>query len=150
MRNPAQHEAGFGVMSAAMAAALLTAMAVGCGSKPQSLQIPVSGKVTIDGKPATEGGVSYRDEQTGMNQPAGKIAADGTYTLTHAHRDGAPPGRYRVVVFVTESPKSATGEIIGLPKVVVNNKFTNPATTPLTVEVTQDGPPGQYDLAVTR
>ena len=149
MSTRQQHEASFSAARAAMMA-LLTAVSVGCESKSVPLQVPVSGKVTINGKLASEGGVSYRDVQSGMSQPAGKISADGTYALTHAHRDGAPPGQYRVVVFVTESPKSPTGEVIGLPKVIINNKFTNPATTPLVVEVKEDAPTGHYDLAVTR
>ncbi|MBA3480410.1 MAG: hypothetical protein H0T51_01215 [Pirellulales bacterium] len=132
------------------ATSLLVFTAVGCGGETKPLQIPVAGKVTIDGKPATEGGVSYRDAASGMIQPAGKIQPDGTYSLTHDRREGAPPGKYRVIVFVTESPKTDPGGNAGLPRVVVNKRFTDPATTPLLVEVKEGASAGQYDLAVTR
>jgi hypothetical protein len=132
------------------ATSLLVVTVVGCGGETKPQQIPVAGKVTIDGKPATEGGVSYRDAATGMIQPAAKIRPDGSYSLTHDRREGAPPGQYRVIVFVTESPKTDPGGNAGLPRVVVNKRFTDPVTTPLSVEVKVGAPAGQYDLAVTR
>lgn len=131
----------------AIAAALLVAAAAGCGQDSEPALIPVAGMITIDGKPATSGGVSYRDVATGMIQPGASIEADGTYKLIHDRQEGAPAGQYRVLVFVNEKPKPG---VDALPRVIVNKKYTSPHTTPLTVEVDEAAPAGRYDLAVTR
>ena len=136
-------------MAALVAGMLLGAVMTGCGSaEPDADLIPVSGKVKMDGKLVTTGGsVSYRDA-TGMIQPTGEIKSDGTYTLIHNRQEGAPIGEYRVVVFAWE-PKEATARHGGLPRLIVDPKYTNPSTTPLRVEVKQGATPGHYDLTVT-
>ena len=137
-------------MSGPVACMLLGAVLAGCGeSESDSNLIPVSGKVTMDGKLLTTGGsVSYR-ESTGLIQPTGQIESDGTYTLVHNRQVGAPPGSYRVVVFAWE-PKEETARHGGLPRLIINQKYTNPSTTPLRVEVKENASPGDYDLTVTK
>ena len=129
---------------------LALAPLTGCGSGIASPElIPVVGKVTLDGKPALEGAVALRDA-SGQVQPAGLISADGTYKIYLGKEEGAPAGEYRALVFVRQTPRNAAGEIAGLPKVIVNQKFTNENSTPLKITVTHDAPPGAYDLSVTR
>jgi hypothetical protein len=121
----------------------------GCGDAGPEL-VPVVGTVRIDGQPATEGAVTYRHASTGAFEASGLIQPDGTYKLMQKDREGAQVGQYRVVVFVRKTPKTPTGEMAGLPAIIVNQKFTNPKTTPLSVEVKKDAPAGHYDLAVSR
>lgn len=125
-------------------------LCLGCSSKPSGPElIPVHGKITLDGKPLTSGGsVSFRDP-SGLIQPSGAIVADGTYTLFLAPRqEGAPAGKYKVVVFASESREEAAKHN-RLPLLTINRKYLDPKTTPLAVEVKKDAAPGAYDFAVT-
>ena len=81
--------------------ALCTALA-GCGQKGPALY-PVTGKVTgADGKPLEHATVVFHpldSADPNAVKPHGKVAADGTFTLTTTTAgDGAPPGEYRVTV----------------------------------------------------
>jgi hypothetical protein len=81
------------------ALALLLAVATGCGGK--YTPVPVSGVVTLNGKPV-EGATVYfyavGDEKDG--RPAqGTTNKEGEFRLsTLGHEDGALPRRYKVVV----------------------------------------------------
>lgn len=133
------------------AVALSMVIAIGCGTAADSPPlIPVAGKITFDGQPATEGAVTFRDEVAGKFQPSGGINPDGTFKLMSGPSEGAPAGHYRVVVFVRKTPRTPSGEMAGLPKVIVNPKFTDPLRTPLQVEVKEGAPPGHYDFSVTK
>jgi hypothetical protein len=128
---------------------LLSISLAGCGDSGPT-PIVVKGKVTLDGKPATEGGVTYHDAATGLQQYGGGIASDGTYSIRSRKMEGLPAGLYRVTVLVTETQKNVSGDTVALPQSVSNQKFFNPTTTPFEVDVKADAPPGAYDLAVTR
>lgn len=127
-------------------AGLFAATAPGCGDSRPPL-FPVVGKVTIDGKPAEEGGVVFHN---GEKQLVGSIKPDGTYEIMQNREPGAPIGKYKVTVFVTRTPKDAQGNPIGLPQTLSNQKFMNTQTTPFEFEVTESSPSGTYDLAVTK
>jgi hypothetical protein len=121
---------------------------IGC-SKPEGPTLyPVTGKILMNGAPATGGTVSFRHED-GLHQPAGIIKEDGSYSLKSGHREGAPVGQYRVVVFVTEPPSKSGAGHSGLPRIIVNKKFQDPSSTPLKVEVKVDPSPQKYDFEVT-
>ncbi len=79
----------------------------GCGADTGLKLVPVSGTVRLDGQPLPRGSITLRPESTkdGWEQPTGSIEADGTYVIYTQGRAGAPPGRYRVVIFATGSPK---------------------------------------------
>jgi hypothetical protein len=128
----------------------LTATIPGCGGDAGPELVPVAGRVSIDGKPATEGVVTYRHASGNTFEASGLIQPDGRYKLMQRDREGAQVGAYRVVVFVRKTPRTSTGEMAGLPTILVNKRFTDPKTTPLSVEVKADVPDGYYDLAVTR
>jgi len=126
----------------------LIASTAGCGeSEPE--MIPVRGTVTLDGKPATEGGVVFIDAGNPMSKVVGSIQSDGTYSIISRRTPGAPAGEYRVTVLVTKTKKDANGNYTGLPRTLSNKQFSNPNTTPLKVEVKEGAPAGAYDLAVT-
>jgi len=55
----------------------------------------VTGKVTVDGEPVTEGMVLFLSEKGAGG--SGELQADGTYTLQ------CPPGQYKVAVAPPES-----------------------------------------------
>ena len=125
--------------------------AIGCSGEPVGpVLVPVVGKVTLNGVPATEGAVTLRGVTSAEFQPAGLISADGTYKIYLGQQEGAPAGEYRALVFVRQTPRNAAGEITGLPKIIVNPKYTNESSTPLKIQVKSGAAPGAYDLAVTR
>ncbi len=87
-------------------AALCMVGIAGCpASDDIGTTLPVSGKVTIDGKPLESGTVVYHpDEQKGNKTkalPTGMIK-NGEYTLSSASvtttKQGAPPGWYKVTI----------------------------------------------------
>ena len=131
----------------AVAAMAISAFA-GCGESAPEL-IPVTGKVTLDGKAAQEGGVVFH---AGMKQFLGSIQADGAYSMISAstREPGVPLGKYKATVFVTSTPKDADGKPTDLPTTISNRKYMNVASTPLEVEVVETPTAGAYDLAVTK
>src|SRR5262245_64337673 len=134
--------------AAACVAALL--VAGGC-SKDSDGFLPVSGKVTADGKPITVGSVTFRpDASKGnktMHHPTGNIEADGTYTLYTISKPGAPPGWYRVMVFADGNPNPRPGVE---PQWLHNVKYTTEGSTDLSFEVVEKAQPGAYDLKLSR
>jgi len=109
----------------------------GCSDSGPRL-VAVAGRVTLDGQPLATGSVTLRPDAAEGNweQPTGSIEADGKYTIYTQRRPGAPPGKYRVVVFATAPTKDAKGAAHpGLPTSIVPEIFSDPARTPLEIEV---------------
>jgi hypothetical protein len=77
---------------------LLLVAVVGCGGPGlySGALYPTTGQVLLaDGHPLTGGSVRFIPKRSGL--PAtGKIAADGTFSLTTKTREGAAPGEYKV------------------------------------------------------
>jgi hypothetical protein len=110
---------------------------VGCGSRSGSgsvtSTVPVKGKVTYQGKPLTQGTITFEPDDIGR-EAHGNISADGSFTLTtYKEGDGAVPGLHRVAVSMT-----------GKGKEVVAKKFLNTSSSKVKVEVTE----GKTDYAV--
>jgi hypothetical protein len=116
---------------------VIVAAALGCGSASHDMAA-VKGKVLLDGQPLTKGHV-------GTIPPAGRgahgnIQPDGTFELqTFANSDGALIGTHKVRVAAYDSsgprgPESEYGTLL------VPQHYTNPETSGLTIEVTEDGP----------
>jgi hypothetical protein len=124
------------------------ALLLGCGENLKT--IPVSGKVTVRGKPLPLGSVSYVPDATKGNDvrvtPSGSIDSNGNYRLTSKGKPGAPPGWYKVVVRTMVAGMDPA-ESAKAPK--INASYGSPATTPLTLEVTPDTSPDSYDLKLT-
>ena len=120
----------------------------GCGGLKL---VPVSGKVTLPGQPLTGAGVSFVPDTAKGNQARvscmGRIGPDGRYDLktTGVSRSetgkGAPLGWYKVTLLTT---------LPGVPDIKINPKYTDPADTPLSIEVVADPEPGHYDLKLDR
>jgi hypothetical protein len=132
-------------------AAILLALA-GCGEsvKGRAGLVPVTGKVTLDGKPLTTGTVSFITSD-GSEAFTGQIDASGNYKLAASPTDpGALPGEYKVIVMATESKtmtaedskameakakaaQGGTGDAATTaPKSLVPEKYTKVATSGLT------------------
>ena len=138
-----------------LAAVLMTTF-VGCGPK-RPAAAPVRGKITFQGKPVTEGQITFHPEH---GRPAiGAIGTDGTYRLTtFKSDDGAEPGNYRVTIDATRvtggtQPKSFRDEMRNMnkgivPKIerLVPEKYSRPETSPLTAEVKQDQNTIDFDI----
>jgi hypothetical protein len=123
---------------------------VGCAEDAGPVLYAVQGQLLVDGRPATSGAVSLRpvDSKLG-HQPTGSVSPDGGYIVYTSGRAGAPPGEYRVVVFVNEDLSAATsGAHPPLPRSLIDPVYHDPDRTPLRVTVTADAPSGAYDLEV--
>jgi hypothetical protein len=142
----------------AAAAVFTLGCMTGCGPDDGSLPTrPVSGKVTLDGKPV--GGaeiwlVPADSNATVKNakltiRPYAKTKADGTFVITSYYvDDGAPLGDYTIMVIVegaadseeareNDTPTERKGK--GKRGISFPAKYRNPATSGLTVTV-KDGP----------
>jgi hypothetical protein len=125
------------------------AFAAGCSRGGENLA-PVSGKLTVDGKPLTTGSVSFRPDASQGNgsqhQPNGAIDAEGKFELyVPPDRKGAPLGWYRVVVTAYDDPQP------GKPlKSFIDMKYSDEKTTTLKVEVVAKPEPGRYDFKLTK
>jgi hypothetical protein len=110
---------------------------LGCGSPI----IPVSGTVTLDGKPLEGAGVGFHPRGEG---PLGSAVTNmqGEYAIESINRRGLPPGTYRVTI----SKKIQSGfdeyERVGAAGIQVKSLvpaiYGDVEKTPLSAEV-QDG-----------
>ncbi|MES2788067.1 MAG: hypothetical protein V4719_00490 [Planctomycetota bacterium] len=122
--------------------ALLLTLVGGCFGGPTGPRpVPVSGKITMDGKPLQGARVTFDNDQ----RPAvGITSPDGSFKLP----DGALPGDYRIAIGdppgnagMTRPMMAAT--IDGKPEptpVELPLKYSDPAQTALKFTVTKDGP----------
>lgn len=143
----------YAILTAAFAAA------AGCSSGPTLA--PVSGRVTVGGKPVTAGRIEFYPEAGRMATAA--IRPDGTYTLTTFDAgDGAVVGRHRVAIRAVEfkadagqpAPKSvqeeatlsgsggAAGEVVWL----VPQRYSEQDTSDLTADVASEPNVINFDL----
>jgi hypothetical protein len=129
-------------------------MAVGCGDSSGKNLLPVVGKVTVNGQPLTTGtgSVSFRPEKGSANaqEPAGTINQDGMYHLITNGKEGAPTGRYHVLVTDMEPIDPKNSFPYGKRKSHVNPKYSDTKTSDLFIEVVQSPTPGAYDLKLSK
>jgi hypothetical protein len=130
----------------------LCALACGCRPADEPL-VPVAGRITLGGKPVSEGSISFRPdtakENKSLHHPTGSIDAQGRYRLYIREREGAPAGWYKVIVFVNEPIADERGRVHpGMPKSLIDSRYNRPNDTPLAVEVKLGAAPGSYDFDV--
>ncbi len=121
----------------------LMVVLVGCDSRPKVY--PVTGTVTIKGTPAPEMTRVNFEPVSGGELAAGMVDATGGFTLYSGNegRPGAVPGSYKVFLSPDASSDAyMTGKPSGVPGVPsagpIPDDFLSAATSPLTVEVTED------------
>jgi hypothetical protein len=131
-------------------AGLLGAFLAGCGQGAGL--VPVTGKVTLDGKPLGTGTVTFHpDAAKGNAAPhlaAGEIDGQGNYKLLSDGKEGVPPGWYKVTVTAQEPADSKNP--YAPPQSIVNAKYRDVKTSNLSVEVVGNPSPGAYDFSVTK
>lgn len=130
---------------------VLLAACSGCREQGPLLH-EVAGVVRLEGAALNNGSVSLRPDGNASNfeQPTGSISTEGAFLVYTRGRPGAPPGRYRVVVFSSEVPTGGTAAHPGLPKSAIPARYGDPSKTPLSVEVIDSPEPGRYDLELVR
>jgi hypothetical protein len=125
----------------------------GCGGTSDGPNVAVvSGQVTLKGNPLASAGVSFRPDAAKGNKtkfiPSATANEDGEYELMTGDKKGAPVGWYKVVV-VAPSPAMVAGEAPKSGPPPFNSKYSDPATTPFSVEVKETNLPEPYDLNIT-
>lgn len=85
---------------------------LGCGGTADTRpsRVPVSGKVTLDGKAVADAFVVFNPQAGGLAAAQGTTDANGHYELTtFDEADGAMPGSYQVLISkeIDENPMSA-------------------------------------------
>jgi len=112
-------------------------------------RIPVSGNVTLDGKPLQGGVLLFHPDASKGNTAHASCTGpvkDGTYNLvTRAVTKsdtgtGAPLGWYKVTLI---------NDLPGMPIINVHNKYLQPGTTPVAIEIVDEPQPGDYDVELT-
>jgi len=117
----------------------LLVIATGCGDGRVKCY-PVSGSVTVKGKPAEGAELVFHPDagDTAAPRPTAVVGPDGTFKLTtYAVGDGAPAGGYKVTVRWLP-PRKGPGAPDGPDR--LNGKYATPATTKLTATVAAPGP----------
>ena len=121
--------------------------------------VPVSGKVTYDGKPVAAAIVQFKPNGGEKAEGAvGRTNAEGQFEMTTREFSGVMPGKYQVTVFKYESTKPANKQPAASeneeeaytppndnarpapgPKNLLPAKYAQPDKSGLTAEVTVGG-----------
>lgn len=119
-------------------------LTAGCGGEPAVRRVAVKGKVFVDGKPLAKGTIwFFPDEPQSIAAGGGQIAEDGSFELLANGQQGVhgvPLGRYKVTVYYRLAKNHDLFPM----------KYSSRDETPLSVEVTEDPPPGAYDFTLTK
>jgi len=123
------------VLLAVGAVALAGAIGAGCRSGVELL--PVSGVVTLDGKPVEQATVLFKPESGPVAY--GQTNADGRFELSTAGRKGAVPGKHKVSITKMKVTGVGNDEMVDPEKVktewIVPQTYTDPEKSGLTAEV---------------
>jgi hypothetical protein len=123
------------------------ALSAGCSKdKNQEVQLPTSparGIVTYKGKPVANASVGFISLDNKV-RAGGRTDGVGSFVLsTYGQQDGAPPGKYRVTVAVSNVKEIEPGVLEPEPeggfKSPIPTKYANPSTTDILVEITEGG-----------
>lgn len=138
-----------GAIRSAAVSLLLVAMA-GCSVKP----VPVSGKVTLDGKPVADCGVLFipvgQRPRATEEVASGQTDAQGCFTLSTRKISGAMPGDY----CVTLSKRRTLGMVGSMPgpngvsiEWIVPERYSRPETSGLQKTVSTQEHEFAFDLS---
>lgn len=125
-------------------ACVLASALIGC-SGPKLSAVPVSGKVTYQGKPAKFGSVTFRPSGD-EGRPCVASIRDSQYTAFALNSQaGLAPGSYLVAVVYSEKPLIETPGGSGVPSQVAD-RYRDPATSGLTLTVPKGGSAITFDI----
>ena len=138
---------------------LFCLLPAGCGSNGIGTLHPVKGRVLRNGKPieVQSGYVVLKPDAEKGNEtkyePSGTIDSNGNFVIYTEQHKGAPPGWYKVVVTATgpiPKPKKGSSTSRPIAKQVLDGKYGQAKTTPLSIEVVASPSEGAYDLEVSK
>ncbi|MDB5385379.1 MAG: hypothetical protein JWM11_1025 [Planctomycetaceae bacterium] len=111
----------------------LLSVCAGCGSGYPS-PLPVSGTVTFEGKPVTDGSIRFMPTDRKVALPGfAEIQTDGTYeAMTHRPGDGLTPGEFTIFFDLPESTDKLK------PVKFIPQKYLSPGTSGLKREIKGD------------
>ena len=120
----------------------------GDGVKPFDNLVPVSGTVTVEGKPLAQGTVEFIPEAPTGQTASGKVS-NGSFTMsTTVSAPGVVAGKYKVQIDSKE-PLAAgpppTGKVEP-PKSLIPVKYADAKTSGLEVDVVKGMPAIKWDL----
>jgi len=113
-------------------AALALAGLAGCGSEDDAVTlVPVSGTVTLNGKPMAEATITFMPDASNKATTPGADATgpEGNYKLMYKNRSGVAPGKYKVVITpAAPKPAEVSGAFVNDPymaKLAVDSARSN-------------------------
>jgi len=114
----------------------LLGLLLGCGGNPaRQPTAPVTGTVTIDGQPVSQGVVNFLPESGRAGH--GKLGPDGSFVIsTYGNGDGAVVGKHRIAVDARQQQAAEGGfaEDVAYQS-AVPARYANPNTSGLECEV---------------
>jgi hypothetical protein len=112
----------------------------GCDKGPK--MVPVSGIVTLNGKPLVGAGILFQPVSTELSNPAtGDTDSEGRYHLRVRDKKGAFVGAYKVCISKVEWREGSPKPIWHSPE-----KYSKPDESGLTADVTGDDKDINFDL----
>jgi hypothetical protein len=120
---------------------LLACSASGCGASSVDLAT-VAGQITVDRAPLVSGTVVFTPDAERGNATVevyrASVDGEGRYRIAA----GVPRGWYRVAVFALRTPSGG----IRPPEWLANQRYSDPKTSGLAVEVVVPPPAGSFDF----
>ena len=116
-----------------VAVALAVVTLAGCGGKDDEATAPVSGRVTVDGKPLSTGEVVFVAKNGKRSK--GNISDDGTFTLTSPSGGDSPIGPSSVCV--TAMKPAPSGDRFASPVPLIPPRFGQPEHSGMTWDVAE-------------
>ncbi len=145
-------------LSASLGGVLLLGTILGCGSDELAV-IPITGQVTLDGKPVAGAAVMFLPSAGGP-VATGTTNEAGAFALTTAGRDGAPAGQYTVTVTLQKVTGVAADEEEGGAGLadpngihtewIVPERYSNPEKSGLKAEVSPEQTTFKFNLTKPR
>lgn len=123
---------------------MATILLQGCGESASSrVEREVTGKVTFQGQPVTEGTVQFEDSANGHGGSAG-LTADGSFSVTLSE------GSFKVAVLppteiTPDTPQSPGGEVVKDVK-NIPPKYRSLQSSPLEAQVSAERLTHDFDL----
>ena len=111
----------------------------GCGSSPRL--VPVSGSVTVNGKPAEGAIVMFHPTDPAVATASAVAEADGTFKIVSGGEPGLLVGKYQVTVMWPDPTKQPTQAQIMMGTAepgpdLLKGKYSSKAVTKLTADIT--------------
>ncbi|QDS98226.1 hypothetical protein [Adhaeretor mobilis] len=121
---------------------------IGCGGDGAEGRFAISGKVTFDGQPVTNGNIGFVSTKPGTVEPAGTDVVDGQYSVPQY--EGPTEGTYKVVIYADrpsgrkiEADEGST-EMMDQMEQYIPEVYN--ARSTLTVEISGDRDDLDFDL----